>query len=444
MKQKLISFILAYFRFFAKLQLLKINPIIVGITGSAGKTSTRDAVFATLKDKYKVKVSYKANSETGIPLNILGLTPENFTPLEWVKLILLCPVKIITNWKKYDVYLVEMGIDSPLPPKNMSYLLSILKPNISIMLNAAPMHSQPFDFLVKTNNKDQRAKELTKLIANEKGKIVTQINSNQTAILNIDQKELEDLIPNIKAKLTSFGKSLNANIKITNYKLNKTGSEFSFLVKQSRLALSFQNQVLPKHFTHTFAAAIGVGLTLNMTLNQIKSSLEKNFKLAPGRSSLIPGINNSLIIDSSYNSSTKPAIDMLDLLHKIPGNRKLALLGDIRELGEVSQTEHQKVINHAMTICDEIFLVGPQMKEFALPLIEKSKIPAKWFKNGYQAADFLQSKLKKDDVLLVKASQNTLLLEITVEKLMAHPNNASQLLARRGEFWNEKRAELNK
>lgn len=442
MKQKLISFILAYFRFFAKLQLLKIKPIVIGITGSAGKTSTRDAIFATIKNKYRVKVSYKANSETGIPLNILGLTPTNFTPIEWLKLMILCPVKLLTNWKKYDVYLVEMGIDSPLPPKNMGYLLSIVKPNISIMLNAAPMHSEPFDYLVKTTNKEKRAQELTKLIANEKGKIVTQIDSNQKAILNIDQKELEDLIPNIKANLISFGKSLNANIKITNYKFDKTGTRFGFLVKQKTFNLLFKKQILPEHFTHTFAAAIAVGLSLNIETEKIKSSLEKNFKLPPGRSSLIEGINGSLIIDSSYNSSTKPAIDMLNLLNKIPGKRKFALLGDIRELGEVAQIEHETVAKHASKVCDEIYLVGPQMKEFALPVIEKSNAPVKWFKNGYEAGDYIKTKLKKDDIILVKASQNTLLLEIAVEKLMAHPEQADNLLARRGEFWDKKRAEI--
>jgi UDP-N-acetylmuramoyl-tripeptide--D-alanyl-D-alanine ligase len=443
MKQKLIFFILAYFRFFAKLQLLKIKPIIIGITGSAGKTSTRDAVFATLKDKYKVKVSYKANSQTGIPLNILGLSPSEFTSIEWAKLILLCPLQLLTNWEKYDIYLVEMGIDGPLPPNNMEYLLSIVLPNISIMLNAAPMHSEPFDFLVKTTNKEERAKEITKLIAKEKGKIVTKINSKQTAILNIDQRDLEDLIPNIKANLISFGKSLNANIKITNYNYNKLGTEFSFLVKQKRLNLYFINQVLPEHFEHTFAAAIGVGLSLNMSVKQIKSSLEKNFKLPPGRSSLIPGINGSLIIDSSYNSSTKPTIDMLNLLNNISGKKKYALLGDIRELGKVSQLEHETIAQYAANICDEIYLVGPQMKEYALPIIKKSETKVSFFKNAFDAADQIKNQLKKNDVLLIKASQNTLLLESAVEKLMAQPEKADQLLARRGDFWDKKRAELN-
>jgi UDP-N-acetylmuramyl pentapeptide synthase len=134
---------------------------------------------------------------------------------------------------------------------------------------------------------------------------------------------------------------------------------------------------------------------------------------------------------------------MLDLLKKLPGKNKFALLGDIRELGEVTQLEHEKVAQKASETCNAVLLVGPQMKQFALPLIEKTSTQVHWFRHAYFAADFLQHQLKKDDILLVKSSQNTLLLEIAVEKLMANPKQANQLLARRGKFWDLKREEIN-
>lgn len=442
MKQKIAFLILGYFRFFARIQLKKINPLIIGITGSAGKTSTRNAIYAVLKNRYKIKVSYKANSESGIPLNILGLTPKKFSTFEWLKLMFMCPIKILTNWEQYDIYLVEMGIDSPKPPKNMEYLLSIVNPNIGVILNAAPMHSEPFDYLVKTTDPQQRAKEITQLIANEKGKIVTQIDSNQTAVVNVDQPEIVELLPNVTAKLVSFGKSTDADVTIKSYKVATDGTNFTFEVESQKLELQFAGQLLPEHFAHTFAASIAVAFSLGLSLPEIKRALETNFKIPPGRSSLIEGINGSTIIDSSYNASSKPMIDMLDLLAKIPGNKKFALLGDMRELGKVAQLEHEKVARKAITVCDAIYLIGPQMKEFAAPVIEQSSVPVKWFKNGYEAANYLQNQLKKNDVLLVKASQNTLLLEITVEKLMKHPEQADKLLARRGAFWDKKRAEL--
>ena len=442
MKQKLVFFILAYFRFFAKIQLFKNRPTIIGITGSAGKTSTRDAIYAAIKNNRKVKVSFKANSESGIPLNILGLTPKLFSPLEWLKLMLLCPIKLLTNWERYDTYLVEMGIDSPDAPKNMEYLLTIVKPDIGVLLNAAPMHSEPFDYLVETKDIYKRAQEITQLIANEKGKIVTQINKKSTAVLNIDQAELVSLQSNINSKLITFGENNLADIIITNYIFSNSDSTFEFSYQKKPITLSFPQQLLPKHFAHTFAATLSVGLALGITIDALKKNLETHFSLPPGRSSLIDGINGSHIIDSSYNSSTQPALDMLDMLSQIPGKNKFAVLGDIRELGEVAEIEHQSVAKKAAQVCNAVLLVGPQMKQFALPVLEKTKTQVHWFNTGYEAAKFLKPELKKDDLVLIKASQNTLLLEIAVENLMANPEQAKDLLARRGAFWDKKRAEL--
>ena len=442
MKQQLVFSILAYFRFFAKLQLLKNRPTIIGVTGSAGKTSTRDAIYAAIKNDKRVKVSYKANSESGIPLNILGLSPAKFTLLEWLKLMLLCPVKLLTNWEKYSIYLVEMGIDGPNSPKNMEYLLTIIQPDIGIILNAAPMHSQQFDYLVKAKDSAQRAQEIITLIAKEKGKIVTSLNETQTAVINIDQQELVNLQPLVRAKILTFGKSNLSDIQILDYNIKDTHTIFSYKIGSKTQTLTFKNQLLPQHFAYTFAASIAVGRTLHISLSRIISNLEQDFKLPEGRSSFITGINGSKIIDSSYNSSTKPALDMLDLLTVVPGKRKFAVLGDIRELGAVSQLEHEAVAQKASEVCDAVLLIGPQMKQFALPVVQKIKTQAHWFKTAYQAADFLQTQLKTDDIILVKGSQNTLLLEIVVEQLMAQPENAQKLLARRGAFWDKKRAEL--
>ena len=111
--------VLYYLRFWARLKLNIIRPDIIGITGSAGKTSCVQAIVAILGDSFRVKVSEKANSESGIPLNILGLTPNDYSVVDWLRLIFLAPIKALTNWEKYDIYLVELGIDSPRVPKNM-------------------------------------------------------------------------------------------------------------------------------------------------------------------------------------------------------------------------------------------------------------------------------------------------------------------------------------
>jgi len=196
------------------------------------------------------------------------------------------------------------------------------------------------------------------------------------------------------------------------------------------------------HFGMSFAAALCVGLRSNLTLEAACAALEKNFSLPPGRASLIQGKHNTTILDSSYNSSPEPLIDFLHLLRDMPGKRKLALLGDIRELGSASPSEHEQAGKVAAEVCDVVFLVGPAMHAHVLPLFEKAHKPAFVCSSAVDAAEKLDKYLRPDDVLLVKGSQNTLLLEIAIEKLMAHPEQAKQLLCWRSNFWDGERKKL--
>lgn len=445
MKKKFILIVLAYFRFFAKLQLLKIKPLIIGVTGSSGKTSAQDAIYAVLKEKKKVKISKKANSETGIPLNILGLEPTDFSVFDWLRLTILSPIMLLTNWEKYQIYVVEMGIDSPLPPKNMGYLLTILKPHIGVILNATPMHSEPFDFLVDTQDENKRYQEIVELIASEKGRIVTELSASDFAVINSDQNEIAALGEKTKATKYFFGQSVkseNNAIKFADYKISHSGTIFRFLHQGESAEIIFKRLLLPEHFGMTFAAALCVGLIQDIPIESGCKLLEKNFQLPPGRATLIDGVNDSQIIDSSYNSSIGPALDMLDMLDKLNAKRKIAVLGDIREVGEVTRLQHQQVAQKATKVVDEAILVGPNMKKFALPVFESSKTKAKWFKNTYSAAQYLLDDIQEGDLILVKGSQNTLLLEIIVEAIMKNPSDVEKLLARRGKFWDKKRSDL--
>src|SRR3989344_7525274 len=137
--------ILYYLRFFARLQLRKFHPLIIGVTGSAGKSSCVAAIECVLTGKRQIKATKQLNSETGIPLAILDIAMEDYTPADWLKAMLLAPAKILTNWKRFDTFVVEMGIDSPVPPKNMEYLLTIVQPAMGVFLNVAGAHTQNFD-----------------------------------------------------------------------------------------------------------------------------------------------------------------------------------------------------------------------------------------------------------------------------------------------------------
>lgn len=426
---------MAYFRLFARLQLKKVSPLVIGITGSAGKTSTLQACEAVLTDHVQLKVSHKANSQSGIPLNILDLHITNYTLGEWLLLAIRAPLKVIFSWPSYTHYLVEMGIDGPDEPSNMSYLLKIIRPQVAVFLNVAPTHTEPFDHLVRAATPATRRHQLLDLIAAEKGKLITTLPASATAILNQDEPLIMRTAQQTKADVTSFGTAVSADLRVVLFTSNKNGVKCVFNYADDKEKIIFSEYVLPKSYAASFAAALAVGISQKLSLKQAITSLQKNFKLPPGRSSLIPAINQATILDSSYNASTTPMLDMLELLKETAPKRKLALLGDMRELGEVTQLEHERVAAAAAKICDAVYLVGPSMKQFALPKIKQSNTPVQWFENAYMAAEHLSTVLKKDDLLLVKGSQNTLLLEIAVERLMANPADAAQLLCRRGAYW---------
>lgn len=441
--------VLIYLRTLTKIQLLKNKPLIIGITGTAGKTSTRNAIAAVLQQNFKLKVSYKANSESGLPLNILGLSLENYDWKNWLRVILLAPTKLLTNWENYEIYVAEMAIDSPFPPKNMDYLLTILQPQIGVFLNAQPLHSLQFDQIVDEQDPEKRRTKITQAIAAEKGEMIQSLPETGLAVLNQDDPNVIPFKNKTSAKVKTFGRSQKADVTVTTVNPSLKGTVIKLKINQRMMKLNLKNYLLPAHYGHTLAAAVVVGLNLGLKQHQIKNSLEQNFKLAPGRSSLIKGKNNSLILDSSYNASANPVIDALDMINQLGPNRKLALLGDLRELGQEAALEHQRVAKKAAQVCDLMCLVGPQMKKFVLPILkQKQKVnknfKVEWFESTIAATKFLKDHLQPRDMLLIKGSQNTLLLEIAVEKLMADPDKAEKLLCRRGPYWEQRRSALIK
>ena len=445
--EKIRFLFLLYLRELAKLQLLKGRSTVIGITGSAGKTSMRNAVAAILKDSFRVKVSSKANSESGIPLNILGLTPKDYSFFDWVRLALLAPLKLLTNWEAYDFYVVEMGIDSPHPPKNMEYLLTIVKPTIAVFLNTLPVHSQYFDALVPKGIKDprQRAQRIADHIAKEKGKLIRSLPKSGTAILNLDDRRVAAFAEQTEARVLSFATHTPADLTARDVKVSLSG--FSVKVQEGSQTQELNLPLLlDAHYAQTLVGALAVGRACGLSLNYSIRSLVKNFRLPPGRMTVFSGIKGTTILDSSYNASTATMLSALDLLKKVAPGRKVAVLGDMRELGEISCVEHEKVAEVAARIADLIITVGPLMRRFAVPKLHSLGFPRRnlaSFVNTHAAAKALRVRemVAKGDTILVKGSQNTIFLEIVVQKLLRDRRDEKRL-CRQTPFWDKKREEL--
>jgi UDP-N-acetylmuramoyl-tripeptide--D-alanyl-D-alanine ligase len=434
--------LLWYLRTLASLQLRKYAPDIIGITGSAGKTSTLNAVEAVLKDKYSLKVSHKANSQWGIPADILGLKTNQYAHsyVDWGLTALKAPWQLMSYWRPHEKYLVEMGVDSPYPPSNMEYLLKLIRPRTSIFLNVEPMHSQPFDHLVKEKKPERRRQLIRQEIAKQKGLIITSLPGNGLAILNQDDDIVRTFTTKTQAQVMTFGTNQKSDVKIIQTSTTLAGSKFTYRYQDQEVILHLKNYLLPTHYAHSFAAALCIAIDEDFTLEEGISLIQKNFHLPPGRSTLIPGIKASILIDSSYNASAKPTTDLIEMISGLDSKRFYCLLGDMRELGEETQSEHELVARVASDHATQIFLTGPAMKQYTLPLINSLKPnQASWYESGAKAAEALKKILKPTDIVLIKGSQNTLFLETAVEALMKDPSQADKLLCRRGKFWDMKR-----
>ena len=397
MKKNFSLFLLHYFRLLAKIQLLKNrHATIVGITGSAGKSSTLNTCEAVLKDHFIVKTNAGSNSESGIPFSILGIKATSYSPMDWLKYTLLAPIMLIANWEKYDIFLVEMGIDEPDEPKNMSYLLKIVHPTIGIFLNVNLVHSLQFDKTVSSNIKgDQRLSQILQNIGREKARLVNSLPRSGYALLNSEDSTV------LQTTQLSMAKKI--------------------LLKP--IHLEFPRFAPPASFDISISTAFNLAKIFNISQNDATHSLQKNLILPPSRSSLFKGVKNSTIIDSSYNSSPLAAAEMLSVLSKHPSPR-IAILGDMRELGLQSESAHKNIYQKALKSADTIVSIGPETQKYFGDKAVK-------FQYWWQALEYLQTNLKPNSTILVKGSQNTIFLEEIVKNLVGSGEN----ICRQSPYW---------
>jgi UDP-N-acetylmuramoyl-tripeptide--D-alanyl-D-alanine ligase len=442
MKSFLGRIVIEYLRFFAKIKLAIIKPDIIGITGSVGKTSTRDAIYLVLSTKYKCKKTVKANSESGIPLDILNLEIHNYTISEWLKLIILAPIKAFSPSQKYEKYIVEMGIDFPTEPKNMTYLLKILRPRTGVFTNVSAVHSQNFGANISETNPQLRNELIIKEIAKEKGKLITTLPANGWAVINTDDKNVSEISKNTIAQKITVG-SKDADITVSNVQISEQGFKCEFIYKNKVFPLHIKSEILGEQYALNFALAIGVGIAHGISVQDTIKALS-NYSTEPGRLKLLEGINGSHIIDSTYNSSFDSCRNALDVLDRVGYKmHKIAVLGDIRELGNEAEIEHKKVIEKTCEIAAEIYLIGPLMHKFAYPHALElgfNKANIHLVENAQVCGNLLKNSIGKSDIILVKASQNTLFLEKTVEILLSKDLNPNNVLCRRGAFWDNERS----
>lgn len=452
--------LLFYIRFWAKKALKKHRPLVIGVAGSVGKSSTCQAILAVLKASEKVKL-IKGNSETGIPLGLLGIETKSLgyetvskSIVDWLRILVKAPFS--TGYIKGSKYLIiEMGIDDPNPPKNMGYLLSIVKPDIALSLNIAPPHLGQFEKILKGKVVENKLDYVLDRMADEDTKIISKSGCS-IGIYNADDKRISKLIEKFgksktKTRLLTFGQEKSNTVSYSSYDVSLESSDFSFLLnsgeKKQSVTLHFTGFVLPSVYREVIAAVIIVGLQTGLTLQSIKSSLEKNYRLPKGRSSILEGVKNSIIIDSSYNASpvsVKAFLDLLQKLKTLTNRPSVFIFGDMRELGSSAKEEHEKIAAEIAKQVDYLYCVGPMTREYFVQQVEgynKDLKEIRWFDSAIRAGEYLKDHLPENSIVLAKGSQNTIFLEEAVKLILKNPAD-SKNLCRQEDYWLRKKRDF--
>lgn len=387
------------------LTLKKYRPTIVGVTGSVGKTSTKLAIAAVLGDERSVRYSRENfNNELGLPLVILGSYGKISGTLFWLKVIFNSIKNLFKRVEYPEILILEYGVDRP---GDMKYLLSIAKPNIGVItaIGETPAHVEYFDG--------------PEAVAREKGRLVESLLSMGHAILNGDDKVVMELKERTRGRLITFGFEKGASVRVANFESKEqfgipVGISFKLEYGGSFVPVKL-NGIFGKHQAYASAAAACVGLSFGMNLHNIAEGLAKNYKPAEHRMSVVTGINNSVVLDDSYNANPLSMKMGLDSLNSIPGKRKIAVLGDMLEIGKYAMDEHKKIGAIAGNFVDILFTVGSRSQFIA----EGAKAVGMAKKNIFsfgdvdEAIEEVKKNIRKGDTILVKGSHS-----INLEKLV--------------------------
>lgn len=424
--KKIIEQILATL---AKQILYKYKPKIVGITGSIGKTSAKEAVFAVLNYKFKTRTNIKNyNNELGVPLTIINSEAKGKSVFGWLYVFLKAIKMILIKDKDYPEYLVlEMGADKP---GDIEYLVNIAKPHIGVVTKVSPTHIEFFKSLDG--------------IAKEKRKIVTCLNEFDYAILNFDDERVLKMQEKTRGQIITFGHKEGADVRAVEFaNVGEAG-----LVDGIKFKVQHQGSTVPVILPHVVGAhqmnaaliASAVGIAVGMNLVDISEGLKK-YRSPKGRMNVIAGINNSLLIDDTYNSSPEAAVKAVEAVAKLNMANytyRIAILGDMLELGDISNKEHyelgKQVAENGFNL---LISVGNFSNEIARGAKDHGLTAVINFENSVLASEKISDLVRDSSLILIKGSQGSR-MERVVESLMAEPDQAKDLLVRQTDDWLKK------
>jgi UDP-N-acetylmuramyl pentapeptide synthase len=428
MKQIFKKIVISLLTAEAKVLLRRHQPFVIAVTGSVGKTSMKDAIYSVLKVSYSVRKSQKSfNSDIGVPLAVLGLPNAWNNPFMWIK-NLVDGFLIAFFSRDYPQYLVlETGVDRP---GDMSKLTSWIKPDMVVLTRMPdiPVHVEYF--------------ATPEAVIAEKMQLVAALKPEGVVIYNHDDQNIERELATVRHKVIGFGRDLPTQFKASRDQIIyrddvPAGICFNLEHITSQIEVRVFGAIgLP--LVYTYSGAVAVGVACGMTLEAAAVALNDHIP-APGRMRILKGIKGSVIIDDTYNASPTAVEQALSTLKELKhAKRKIAVLGDMLELGRFSADAHEKVGSLAASTVDGLFTLGIRARKIAEGALENGLDEEVIFQHEdvVRAGKELQAYIKPGDVILIKASQG-IRAEHVVEEVMAEPELASEYLVRQDEAWSK-------
>lgn len=414
-KKKLEGYVRQYFKAHPEVKL-------VVVTGSVGKTSTKRALGTVLSEGLRVRMDENNhNTDMSAPLGVLGIDyPGSIrSPFAWRAVFDAAKLRI-KNPTDVDVIVQELGADHP---GDIAAFGKYLHPDYAVVTGVTPEHMEFFGTL------DAVAKEELSVSTFSQ---FTFINSDDVSGKYADF----ETTPNF----TTYGVTEMAEYRLEpgDFDVEK-GYQATMSAPEALQPFTVTAKVVGEHSLRPIAGAAGVSLRLGLTPAQVATGVGK-IRAVPGRMNILRGLDGTTVIDDTYNSSPAAAVAALRTLYDLFDQRpqRIAILGDMRELGATSKTEHEALA----LACDPgrlewVVTVGPEMEKYLAPVAKSRGCQVKSFLNPVEAAEFVRTVTREGAVILAKGSQNTIFLEEAVKNLCMMSEDVQ--LVRQSPEWMDKK-----
>jgi len=363
----------------------RFHPYVIGVTGSSGKTTTKYFVaelLASAKDGVRASAG-NLNTETGLPLAVLGYDRAPKSAFDWLKVLIFAPIKATFTFSYPKFIVLEYAADKL---GDIAYLNSIVKPDIAIISSLGEAHLESF------KTKEQIAKEKWNLaLAATSAVIINKKVSEKIQSLDEPKSDLY-ILPSMKTA------------KAENIKFFTNRSEFDFYLANKKHQTIFSylgNHNIENLELAAFAAHLASG-DVDLIVKSIK-----NLSPQDGRGRRFVGKNDIVVLDESYNANPSSMKAALEIVESLSGGRKVAILGEMREIGPDTAQAHMEIAELASKVCDLVVGVGENYKSVKLD---------RWYLSVSELEGEISDFVKSGDIVLVKGSRSNHLDKI-IEKL---------------------------